>query len=63
MKNKTKVNSRMRKKNNCCSDITGSETEEDSLKKGEIIKEKVKLEYEKNRWKNKRIKNYCLERF
>ena len=47
MKNKTKVNSRMRKKNNCCSDITGSETEEDSLKKGEIIKEKVKLEYEK----------------
>ena len=41
MKNKTKVNSRMRKKNNCCSDITGSETEEDSLKKGEIIKKRL----------------------
>ena len=32
MKNKTKVNSRMRKKIYYYSDITGSETEEDSLK-------------------------------
>ena len=32
IKNKTKVNSRIRKKNYYYSDITGSETEEDSLK-------------------------------